>query len=589
MNIACTSNAKSVLRTLKEGGVNGDEGKLQSFAAELYRRCTTTSGIGQESGEGRKRASHGEMMEKAKNYSLMSMEEDVSNYLPSAKSSAGRGTKNNNNKSKSVVEKDDGNHTIVTKSSSSRGSSHHKDKKVKKSSSKRSSESKHKDDDDYRRKDRTREEERTKRRRRRRYSSSSDESGASDNAENGAVVVDEEELWRRREERREELQRQRRRRRKGYSSDDEKNGQSDDRKLTAEEREEMERERDIRERDEFAKRLVEKDRRRQRSKLDDDGSDYSDNDDGRRRSSQKDEGKKRMERLQKGEERDKRLARGEEVFLDDDDDDDDSHDNNNSSKKKKKKSISIHDMREESRRAYLQKRTKRELELLERELADEEELIAKVGGGGEASLTLEEKRELQLKRDILRMAREHGHVDGDADEAAKKPDGFYRLPDEFDGDDNNKGKSRAQRGEELLTSRYVEPKMEKSEQELWEEGQTQMAAGLTRRKKKVMKGGDEDDDEDKYDFVFEEEQIDFVCVDTSKGYDNRSKKKDNHDGKMDDEEDDDEKEKTVEIPMTKHEKILEGRKKLPVFPYREEFLMALKEHQVLVLVGETGR
>jgi hypothetical protein len=47
-------------------------------------------------------------------------------------------------------------------------------------------------------------------------------------------------------------------------------------------------------------------------------------------------------------------------------------------------------------------------------------------------------------------------------------------------------------------------------------------------------------------------------------------------------------EKAFESPATKHEKILEGRKKLPVYPYREEFLMALKEHQVLVLLGETG-
>jgi len=97
-------------------------------------------------------------------------------------------------------------------------------------------------------------------------------------------------------------------------------------------------------------------------------------------------------------------------------------------------------MRAESRRAYHQKRTHRELELLERELADEEELIAKVGGtsgNGASKLTKEEQLELQLKRDILRMAREHGHVGGDEAEAAKKPDGFYRLPEEFNGDGDN--------------------------------------------------------------------------------------------------------------------------------------------------------
>eukprot|EP01083_Nonionella_stella_P214232 772023_1 len=43
-----------------------------------------------------------------------------------------------------------------------------------------------------------------------------------------------------------------------------------------------------------------------------------------------------------------------------------------------------------------------------------------------------------------------------------------------------------------------------------------------------------------------------------------------------------------EKTLTKHQKILVGRKKLPVFPYREEFLAAVKDHQVMILVGETG-
>ena len=84
---------------------------------------------------------------------------------------------------------------------------------------------------------------------------------------------------------------------------------------------------------------------------------------------------------------------------------------------------------------------------------------------------------------------------------------------------------------------------------------------------------------------------------TKKGYDNRSKKKkkgrlassntyeEEEEGQNEEINND---EKAFERPVTKHEKILEGRKKLPVYPYREEFLMALKEHQVLVLVGETG-
>lgn len=352
------------------------------------------------------------------------------------------------------------------------------------------------------------------------------------------MVIDEEALWEQREKRREEL------RRKKKKPDDEEAKMSN---LTAEERADLEREKDKRERDEFAKRLVEKDKKKQR------GLDDSDSDDSRRMEEKE---AKRMERLKKREDRDRRLARGEAVVLDSDDEGDGS---------KKKKAISISDMRAESRRAYLQKRTKRELELLERELQDEEEIIAKLGGS--SKMTEEEKRELQLKRDILRMAREHGHVENDEAEAAKKPDGFYRLPEDYDeGDESGKKKTRAQKGEELLTSRYVEPKQEKSEQQLWEEGQTQMAAGLSRHKKK-KRSGEEEDDDDKYDFVFEEEQIDFVCVDTNKGYDNRKKQPPKKDEASVEAMDEDE--KALEIrPATKHEKILEGRKKLPVYPYR---------------------
>eukprot|EP00584_Thalassiosira_punctigera_P004289 CAMPEP_0172531752 /NCGR_PEP_ID=MMETSP1067-20121228/5018_1 /TAXON_ID=265564 ORGANISM="Thalassiosira punctigera, Strain Tpunct2005C2" /NCGR_SAMPLE_ID=MMETSP1067 /ASSEMBLY_ACC=CAM_ASM_000444 /LENGTH=1263 /DNA_ID=CAMNT_0013316155 /DNA_START=46 /DNA_END=3837 /DNA_ORIENTATION=- len=585
-------SVQRVMQTLREGGVTGDDGRLLNFSRELCRRCggaagpaaaslSTAAAASTASGGGRP-VTNAEMMKRAANYSLMEMEEPEVKIPPKKSKKGGNSTAN-----ESVPG------TIVTKSS--RGS--HKDGKrgdVKSSRFKddRKSRDRSRDNGKEDRKNRERisrdsdkekykKDDRRKLRRRRRSSSSS----SSDDEE--AAVIDDEELWKRRERRREELRETRGKKSnegRGDSNDEGGRDTRDRSKLTVEERADMERERDIRERDEFAKRLNQNDKQNQKSKL---GRDHSDDDSysGSDVDKKESEAQNRMERLRKREERDHRLARGEEVVLDDSDDD---GDNPN----RKKKAISIQDMRAESRRAYLQKRTKRELELLERELADEEDLIAKVGGSH--SLTKEEERELQLKRDILRMAREHGHVDGDEAEAAKKPDGFYRLPDEFDGDnEEHKGKSRAQRGEELLTSRYVEPKQEKSEQQLWEEGQTQMAAGLSRHKKrhKDKKGSEEEDDEDKYDFVFEEQQIDFVCMDTKKGYDHRNKNKKRHPSKQYEEEEESvkEDEKVLEMrPATKHEKILEGRKKLPVYPYREEFLSALQEHQVLILVGETG-
>ena len=40
--------------------------------------------------------------------------------------------------------------------------------------------------------------------------------------------------------------------------------------------------------------------------------------------------------------------------------------------------------------------------------------------------------------------------------------------------------------------------------------------------------------------------------------------------------------------LSDYERILRGRKELPVFPYRDEFLKAVQQNKVLVVVGETG-
>ena len=36
------------------------------------------------------------------------------------------------------------------------------------------------------------------------------------------------------------------------------------------------------------------------------------------------------------------------------------------------------------------------------------------------------------------------------------------------------------------------------------------------------------------------------------------------------------------------DQIQEDRKKLPMFPYREGLLKAIEEHQIIIIVGETG-
>jgi pre-mRNA-splicing factor ATP-dependent RNA helicase DHX16 len=253
------------------------------------------------------------------------------------------------------------------------------------------------------------------------------------------------------------------------------------------------------------------------------------------------------------------------------------------------KVLTLDRIREESRRAYLKKREERELTLLERSLKDEEELFGMDPDGkdGATRLTREERARIELGKNILKMARNR-----DKKEEDNENDGFYRLPDDYE---EMEGKSKTEKDHALLTSRYTEQKGEKTEQQLWEESQTMKATSMGR-----SKGKSSNQQEKEYELVFED-QIDFVLQDTSKGYDNRNKKKKKeHRSKRRDDESTssssvaNEEETTSEAsalerkPATAHEKMLAGRKKLPVFPYREEFLAAVKDHQVLILVGETG-
>lgn len=290
--------------------------------------------------------------------------------------------------------------------------------------------------------------------------------------------------------------------------------------LTPQEQADLEREKDLREREEFVARMMERDEKKTKNIKDD---------------APQHDAKKRLDV-------EERLARGETVI------DEATGD-----------AMTLEKLREQSRRAYLKKREERELTLLQQSLQDEEELFK------DQKLTEAEKKKIALGKQILEMVQSRG------EEEVDKNDGFYRLPDEYD----EKG-TKEEQDKALLTSRYVEPKHEKTEQDLWEESQTRKAAGLTHHKKAKK-------DEKQYDLVFED-QIDFVMQDTKKGYDDRDRKRIKEEpplspgGRPE-----------LEMrPATEHEKILAGRKKLPVYPYREEFLAAIKEHQTLILVGETG-
>jgi pre-mRNA-splicing factor ATP-dependent RNA helicase DHX16 len=292
--------------------------------------------------------------------------------------------------------------------------------------------------------------------------------------------------------------------------------------LTADQRAELEREKDLRERDEFVQRMLERDQKNTKQTTSKQEEDESD------------------EAYRKRLDAEERLARGETVIGEDG------------------QELTLDRLRMESRRQYLKKRQEREVTLLKQSLQDEEELFRN------SKLTAAERKRIELGKKIISMVEKNENKEDEED-------GFYRLPDEYNEKDTKDAQDKAR-----LSSRYVEPKHEKSEQELWEESQTRKAGGMSKKKKAPQ--------EKEYDLVFDD-QIDFVMQETSKGYDRRDQKKRVESPTIKKEEDE---EIYAVKPATEHEKILEVRKKLPVFPYREEFLAAVKNHQILVLVGETG-
>ncbi|PKI77956.1 hypothetical protein CRG98_001576, partial [Punica granatum] len=76
----------------------------------------------------------------------------------------------------------------------------------------------------------------------------------------------------------------------------------------------------------------------------------------------------------------------------------------------------------------------------------------------------------------------------------------------------------------------------------------------------------------RYRYVFED-QIEFIKANVLAG--------ENYEGQLPESPD----ESKVQSAL---EKLQEDRKKLPIYPYREELLQAIETHQVLIIVGETG-
>lgn len=221
-------------------------------------------------------------------------------------------------------------------------------------------------------------------------------------------------------------------------------------------------------------------------------------------------------------------------------------------------------MRKLSRQAYLNKWEAKQLDLLQAEVDDEDVLFY-----GE-DLTAEEKRHTELSKQIIAMARDRHRF-------STKEDG-YRIPDAYEESLAEKQTTLAEARDKVLKARYEEEAEPKTEQELWDEEQTKRAVGKNRKKSRY--------DVDATEYVFED-QIEFVkSAMLLKGVDNVKKGKDAF--AEVDKVGEPQRTAKKEAAKTAKEQLQETRKRLPVYAYRTEFLEAVADNQVLVVVGETG-
>lgn len=156
-------------------------------------------------------------------------------------------------------------------------------------------------------------------------------------------------------------------------------------------------------------------------------------------------------------------------------------------------------LRERSRQEYLTKREIQQVELLRREIQDDESLFRGM------KISSRERAELDYKKEVLKLAEDRMKIDD-------RYDG-YQLPEDYF---TTQGKIDKKKKEAVLYQRYEEAKENKPENfvtdvDHWEEGQTSAS---------TFKVGALDKEEilDDYEFVFDTEQaIQFVTAETMGG------------------------------------------------------------------------
>jgi len=254
------------------------------------------------------------------------------------------------------------------------------------------------------------------------------------------------------------------------------------------------------------------------------------------------------------------------------------------------------DLRKVSREEYLRKREQQKLEELKDSIEDETFLFQGV------NLTAAEERDIEYRRKVYELATKQIR---DID---KVMEDRYKLPQSYD--DNAEGqKSRVQ----AALQRYKDPDAETAnpnyEQQQWEKHQI----GKVTTAYGAKDSGDRAKEKE-YDFVFED-QIAFIedevlggtlggdsesssSSETSDSEDGRGdgKKKKSKSKKIANRSSKDSRnaekqmleEKKADALLSERDAMAKNRASLPIYPYRQDLIDAVEDHQVVVIVGETG-
>lgn len=291
---------------------------------------------------------------------------------------------------------------------------------------------------------------------------------------------------------------------------------SAERELDPQTKQEVARQRDLQERDEFAKRLANKDDSRTKKKVVED-------------------------RTRSGE------AARRRALADD----------------ASSRASAMPELRMRSRQEYLKKRETERLALLRRQVAEETAELRENPSG----LTRREKEEFARNREVLQIAEERLRIDDYRD--------GYAMPEDYI---TEKGKIDRKKKEDALYKRYVdrdELGQERfvTEHEEWEMEQTAKAKAQISSKPEFVDEGD-------YEYVFDDsQQINFVTDTKMAG---------THDGKPVLTGEQRVLQEKLDAAEQKAASIEETRKSLPIYQFRDQILQAVEDHQILIIVGETG-